>query len=369
MDGTRIDIIKEILGKLTASPDVGQRLVILSGSAGSGKSTIAKSIASILAEDQHSLAASFFFSRDIAERNNMKVLPSTLARQLADFSDPYRKLLVEFLDTDCTEILSADPQLQFEKLVVELLAKTPSAQTPWIICLDALDECGTERGQQCLRWLSDSINRIPEHIRFFLTGRPDIPQYLKFDYLHSLAHETILDNVDANQVNHDIHLYVKNSLNGMAWTTKHLWKAHPRDVDEITKRASGLFIFAATAVRYVVSAFPLEDPQRSINYLLRGASLTHLHDLYGRVVGDAIATPPPGDHRAQDYRDRATRILGTIIQLQEPLSPVALASLLNMGVEDLMRTLLPLSAVIQLPTTDESYGQIRIIHSSFREFM
>ncbi|KAJ7484899.1 hypothetical protein B0H11DRAFT_2413844 [Mycena galericulata] len=125
MDETRTDIIKEILELLTAPPDENHRLVILSGSAGSGKSTIAKSIAAVLAAKGDHLAASFFFSRDFAERSNIKLLPTTLARQLADYSPDYCHLLVKFLDEDHTDILSADPRLQFQTLVVELLAKIP----------------------------------------------------------------------------------------------------------------------------------------------------------------------------------------------------------------------------------------------------
>ncbi|KAJ7869318.1 hypothetical protein B0H14DRAFT_3580644 [Mycena olivaceomarginata] len=84
MEGTRVDIIKDIVARLTGRPDTSQRIVMLSGSAGSGKSTIAKTVASILAEDKHVLAASFFFSRNYADRREIGGLPSTIAHQLAD---------------------------------------------------------------------------------------------------------------------------------------------------------------------------------------------------------------------------------------------------------------------------------------------
>ncbi|KAJ6620959.1 quinon protein alcohol dehydrogenase-like superfamily [Mycena sp. CBHHK59/15] len=260
MVGTRVDIINDIVTQLTGPPDLSRRLVMLSGSAGSGKSTIAKSVASILAEEKHILAASFFFSRDYADRKEIKLLPSTIARQLADYNADFRHLLVKFLDSDCTGILSAEPRLQFQQLVVELLVQMPPSPTPWIICLDALDECGKDRGQVFLRWLSDSITHMPTHVRFFLTGRPDVPSYLKLDILHSLMHEIILDQIDRSTVERDIHLYVERSLDGTIWTPRNRWKAEANDVDEITKRAGQLFIFAATAVRYVQSGEALGAP-------------------------------------------------------------------------------------------------------------
>ncbi|KAJ6566194.1 WD40-repeat-containing domain protein [Mycena capillaripes] len=367
MEGTRVDVIKEIVRHLTNAPNPFQRIVMLSGSAGSGKSTIAKTVAATLARDKHILAASFFFSRDYAERKEIKFLAATIALQLADHSADFERLLVKFLDDDKTGILSAEPRLQFQKLIVELLTKIPPCPTPWVICLDALDECGKDRGQVFLRWLSDSIAEIPTHVRFFLTGRPDVPSYLKFDKLHALMHGIILDEMDPTAVERDIRLYVAQSLDGSEWTTREPWKARNHDVEEITRRAGGLFVFAATAVRYILAGLPQDHPQSSVDYLLKGAPLTDLDDLYNRIVNEAISLPATGDLRARDSRDRAMQIVGTILSLFEPLDPDGLAALLDMGVDTIRRTLLPLSAVIHVP--DATGSTIRIIHLSFREFM
>ncbi|KAJ7106014.1 hypothetical protein C8R44DRAFT_577324, partial [Mycena epipterygia] len=141
MPGTRVNVIGEIIKRLTDTPDPSQRIVMLNGTAGSGKSTIAKSVASILAEEKGILAASFFFSRNYADRKELRHVPCTISRQLADYNPQFRYLLMNLLDNDRTGILVAEPRLQFQKLVVELLGKLPSTQEPWVICLDALDEC------------------------------------------------------------------------------------------------------------------------------------------------------------------------------------------------------------------------------------
>ncbi|KAJ6481173.1 hypothetical protein DFH09DRAFT_1464725, partial [Mycena vulgaris] len=367
MDGTRVDIIKDIVTRLTAPPNPSERIVMLSGPAGSGKSTIAKSVASILAEEKGILAASFFFSRDYTERNEIKHLPTTLAFQLSDYNVLIRTSLIDLLETDQTGILDVDPHLQFQKMIVEILEQMPLSPTPWVICLDALDECGKERGQLFLRWLSDSISQIPAHIRFLLTGRPDVPSYLKFDTLLSFMHGIILNEIDGTAVSDDICLYVKQSLDGANWTTRHPWKIQSKDVDEITNRASGLFVFAATAVRYILSGLPQVQPQESVDYLLGGEPLTDLNALYQRIVNEAIPVPPPGDRRAQDSHDRAIRILSSIFHLLEPLDADSLAALLELDTDVLQETLLPLSAVIH--GSDTPGTDIQIIHLSFREFM
>ncbi|KAJ6559800.1 hypothetical protein B0H19DRAFT_852965, partial [Mycena capillaripes] len=140
MDGTRVDIMRDLVARLTSTPD-SIRLVILSGVAGSGKSTIAKTVATILAEEKQTLAASFFFSSNHTDRKEINHLATTLAMQLADYSPDFQAHLIKLLETDQTGIYEAEPHLQFQKLVVEILGKLPPCSKPWVICLDALDEC------------------------------------------------------------------------------------------------------------------------------------------------------------------------------------------------------------------------------------
>jgi energy-coupling factor transporter ATP-binding protein EcfA2 len=366
MDGTRVDIIRDLVACLTRTPD-SIRLVMLSGVAGSGKSTIAKTVAAILAMEKQTLAASFFFSRDHTDRKEINHLATTLAIQLADYSPGFQAHLIEFLEEDGTGIYQAEPYLQFQKLVVEILGKLPPCSKPWVICLDALDECGKDRGQIFLRWLSDSIAQIPTNIRFFLTGRPDVPSYLKFDKLLSLMHRVSLDEIEPGIVQHDIHLYVEKSLDGANWITRHPWKIQSQQAAEITTLANGLFVFAATAVRYILVGLPQTPPQESVDYLLGGEPLTDLHDLYLRIVDEAIPLPASRDRRAQGVYDRAMKILSTILHLLEPLDSQSLAHLLELDETVLLGILLPLSAVVHVSDTPGT--AIRILHLSFREFM
>ncbi|KAF7334736.1 WD-REPEATS-REGION domain-containing protein [Mycena sanguinolenta] len=338
---------------------------MLSGSAGTGKSTIAKTVASILAEEHHILAASFFFSRNYAERREIKGLPLTLAYQLADYNANFKSILVEFLDKDHTGILDADPQVQFCQLVVDLLAQIPTNEKLWVICLDALDECGQDRGQIFLRWLSDNIEKIPGHVRFLLTGRPDVPSYLKHDTLHFLIHGIILDHVDKETVGKDIRTYVEQTLDGNSWTPRYCWTPQIQDIDMITRRADGLFVFAATAVRYIHAGLPRVNPQKSLEYLLKGTALIDLDELYFHIVNEAIPISADMDDRDQESYDLSMRTLSTILELLEPMEPKNLAALLDSDEDSVRGSLIPLSAVVHVPET----GTVQIIHLSFREFI
>jgi hypothetical protein len=218
---------------------------------------------------------------------------------------------VKFLDEDHTRILDADPKLQFQKLVVELLARIPTSHKLWVICLDALDECGQDRGQIFLRWLSDNIRKIPVHVRFFLTGRPDVPSYLKHGTLCSLMHGIILDNIDKGIVGQDIRTYVERSLDGNSWTPPSHWTPQVQHVDMITSRADGLFVFAATAVRYIHAGLPRVNPQKSLEYLLKGTALVDLDELYFHIVNEAIPVPADMDDRDQESYELSIQKLVT----------------------------------------------------------
>ena len=99
MDGTRVAILNDITTLLLAPRDSHDRIIAVCGGAGSGKSTIAKTIATRL-DLQGRLAASFFFSREHDERKRISAVPATLAVQLAEYDIEFFNLLVTALEDD-----------------------------------------------------------------------------------------------------------------------------------------------------------------------------------------------------------------------------------------------------------------------------
>ena len=65
--------------------------------AGTGKSTIARTVARIYHE-QGSLGGNFFFSRGVGELDHATRFVSTVALQLADVSPPLRRHVCEAID-------------------------------------------------------------------------------------------------------------------------------------------------------------------------------------------------------------------------------------------------------------------------------
>jgi hypothetical protein len=122
-------------------------------------------------------------------------------------------------------------------------------------------------------------------------------------------------------------------------------------------------VFAATAVRYIQAGLPRVNPQKSLEYLLKGTALVDLDELYFHIVNEAIPVPADMDDRDQESYELSIRILSTVLEVLEPIYPRDIAALLGTDEESVKGTLIPLSAVVHVPET----GTVQIIHLSFRE--
>jgi Cdc6-like AAA superfamily ATPase len=113
----------------------------LDGEAGTGKSTIAQTVANHFDETSQ-LGASFFCSRDNADCSNLNLIFPTIAHQLSSFNPTFKKHVSEAMRKD-PDVQSALPSRQLQKLIVEPLHAVlrEGRFEPCIIVIDALDEC------------------------------------------------------------------------------------------------------------------------------------------------------------------------------------------------------------------------------------
>ncbi|GMG38371.1 unnamed protein product [Aspergillus oryzae] len=121
----------------------GKFIFWLNGMAGTGKSTIARTVAESF-QNQGLLGASFFFKRGEADRGNAKYLISTITRQLVI---RHHRLAPEVLNAikNDPNIASKSLSEQCEKLLCQPLVKLHLDQpTTIVIVIDALDECDGE---------------------------------------------------------------------------------------------------------------------------------------------------------------------------------------------------------------------------------
>ena len=212
----------------------------LNGLAGTGKSTIAKTIAERLFADGQ-LGASFFCSRDFEDRRNLQLIFPTLATQLARKYAKFRSILVPLIRSDPN--IAYEPLYnQMEKLIAQPLNES-SIST--VIVVDALDECEDEESASAiLSVLGRLVSEIPK-VKFFLTGRPEsrISEGFRLPLLANMTDVFVLHEVELDQVDNDIRLFFQSSFLELANRRRGLdnWPTEEQ-LDRLCGRAAGLFV-------------------------------------------------------------------------------------------------------------------------------
>ena len=108
----------------------------LNGLAGTGKSAIARTIAE-RAFANGNLGASFFCSRGVEDRSDLRLIFPMLAYQLAEQYPEFRSSLIPLLRSN-SKIVHESLHDQMQQLLVKPLL---SVNISIVIVIDALDEC------------------------------------------------------------------------------------------------------------------------------------------------------------------------------------------------------------------------------------
>ncbi|RXW12419.1 hypothetical protein EST38_g13434 [Candolleomyces aberdarensis] len=201
-EGTRVKLLGGIGRWMSdtalGGPEAGKPIYVLDGIAGIGKSTVAKTVAQ-RADDINSLGASFFFSRDDAERQHASSFVHTIAYQLACCNPSYGAAIATAIDNHPQSLHKVMTQ-QFSTLVAEPLCNMlKQRETPLIFVFDALDECVETDALTVLSLIITSLSQLPK-VKVFFTARPEL--VLRIEYqLASCFH---LQNVEALIVDSDI---------------------------------------------------------------------------------------------------------------------------------------------------------------------
>jgi hypothetical protein len=136
-------------------------------------------------------------------------------------------------------------------------------------------------------------------------------------------------------------------------------------VDALAHLSSGLFIFAATAAKFIQDPH-YNDPQGQLAHILGaiGAVDSSPHKLLDQLYLQVLNNAFPDI--SLEFASRLKVALGSIVLLQSPLSPLDLNQLLRPRIP-LHITLQHLHSVVIFPATQ---GQvIRVIHPSFYDFL
>ncbi|KAM0393285.1 hypothetical protein ACHAPZ_010238 [Fusarium culmorum] len=376
LPNTREELLREI--DCWIDDPKSKTIFWLNGKAGTGKSTISRTVARSRSR-QGDLGASFFFKRGEVDRGNLSKFVSTVARRLA-WSTP---AVAPFIKS----AVNADPAIadkavreQFEKLVRGPLSKatlTSLCQPSVVIVVDALDECERDADITLILQLFSNLRFAGLLlVRVLVTSRPELPVRLGFSSIGNAHQDLILHKIPLPIIEHDISVFlrqefanIRNNFNRDAVEELKLQVDWPGEanIGKLTRAAVPLFIFAATLCRFINDRY-LGSPDELLQSVLKAAGTgqgSKLDMTYSPVLSQQVLNRS-GSERL-DIIESFRLIVGTIVTLANPLSMRALALLLDVHVSKVTTRLSALHSVLDIPETLDA--PVRLLHLSFRDYL
>jgi hypothetical protein len=340
----------------------------VNGMAGTGKTAIASTFATNMA-DQGVLGAAFFIDRQDAQRCDLSRIVQTIAYQLAKNNHQQLEAMWTVLRDDPTF-----ERLPFEKQVRLLIKEPLDVVRPdtLVIVIDGLDECGASNGAWLLRTLIGSLANHP--IKLFVTSRNEVEIV---DAIYELPHTSReLQGVD---VSGDVRLYWEHSLDELR-RCKRLpdWRSTV-EIEQLVELTGHLFIYASTILKIISDT--RTSPIKKLRDLLdisrsgSGSALAfvgsdnpgRLEKLYIHILGEAVKNDD--GIMIAEYAHHLHDILEVVIYAQTPITPQALADLLCMDLNDLDAYLAPLHSVLVVANANIADEVVRPLHQSFPDFV
>ena len=402
----------------------------LHGSAGTGKSALAQTIAELLKLDGQ-LLASFFFSRTSASNRSdgNTLIPTLIYQLMLAFPEirPYveayiKKDLAIFQKSRATQMdaLFIQPLLatfpiptstpleplkgkkgkafSFKRYAKKILGDSrPPVSPPTgkvssrVIVIDGLDECtGQEVQIDILKVIINSITRFPFPIRILVASRPESYLTRFFDHEPSCS-GTHLRRIDLDldqDTRNDIRTFLIDEFQQIHQThplRKYLDASWPseRDLPCLLDDCSTHFIYASTVIRYISS--PKDRPDKRLRSILdirtsmlpappsTEQAFAQLDSLYRYVLSSVD----------EEHREVVWKILGIVYitsadQGWTTLGPdIAFANLTGSSrdLEELLclepglvSVLLdPLLSLVSVP--DETDIPIKVLHASVYDYL
>ena len=368
---TRIDLLQEIHGWADGQDE--RCIFWLNGLAGTGKSTIARTVSREY-YDQKRLGASFFFSRGGGDVGRAEKFVTSIAVQLGNSVRGLRRHISDAI-ADNSDSATRSLGDQWQLLVFNPLSKLEgesNSPCSYTLVVDALDECEDDDNVRIVLQLliqARSLTKI--RLRIFLTSRPELPIRHSFQQFSTTDYSTIiLHNISPSIVDHDISIFLARNLEviGQENGQDTGWPG-PEIIRTLVQRAGGLFIWAATACRFIREGLFADERLRTL--LVEQTSATalpeeHLNEIYITVLRNSIQ-PSFSEQDKTRFYGMLRAILGTVVVLLSPLTVGSLSRLLSVPKPRVNRILDDLHAILDIPL-DDSHA-LRLHHPSFHDFL
>lgn len=369
---TRVALLERLLASLAA--DHGPRVVWLSGLAGTGKTAVARSMCQLL-DQQRIYAVSFCIKREIADWKCPVKILHTVVYSLAQHFPGVRSAVL-----DAGEHVFKDPiHEQIQRLVWAPLSSSPGMDC--VIVIDAFDECDEAEIGDCdlLSCLISAVDASTAPVRLLITSRNEPTELKACGVDEALAaprptHLKLQDSDPTLDIEHYLAVSFQRIVQRHSHSHAPLSTDWPTDsqLKELVRKAGGLFLYAATIIRFVDDPNdPLGSPESKLAAILSESSAPSgaydgLYALYDHLLDKAL--------KSSVYSKELRCIIGALVLLQDQLTIMAVDELLTASLSEIQRrefsrllaAVVPrLSAVL----TQEQHGALAIYHASFHDFL
>lgn len=210
-------------------------------------------------------------------------------------------------------------------------------------------------------------------VRVFITSRPDVHIRSHFAGMPEGIHGETLHKIyrldGKGERKDDITTLVEHKLCDIRekYKPRPDWSDNEK-VRDLVRKADGLFIYAATACRFLLKANQKSASKR-LDMVIEGSMESTgrqngLDEIYTRIF-QAVLTGE--DDNDQTMTDLFRAVVGPVIRLSKPLSIIALSRLIGVEITDIRWLLENLFSVMEISEDDN--GTIALLHLSFRDFL
>ncbi|KAG9311570.1 hypothetical protein JVU11DRAFT_7778 [Chiua virens] len=361
LQGTRVQLLDRLTSWMDNETECNTPVCWVNGRPGSGKSAVSQTIAEKYAS-QKRLAASFFFSRrDIQRRTTRHFFP-TITTQFMFSVPAMRPAVLATLEQDSMIPFKVLREQMLKLLLEPLSSGLDRLESPLLVIVDALDECDDPQlVVELVSLLIQLVRASPLPLRLLITSRPEPWLQLHFRQ-PDIASVTLVLEIESFGVEDDIRSFLQHALSQVHQEHVQIMPSEPwpstEDLDRIVAKASGLFIFALTVVKFVGDR--MHNPVQRLQAILedkpsRDTAYPELDALYL----DAVSVFPDADN--------VRLILGIVYCLSVPMTVHALHQLFDKPDVDVRVVIPALGSVLM--SSDNWEQPIQFYHASFRDFL
>ena len=359
---TRVEVLDEIeLWARTRSDK--KNCWWITGKPGVGKSTIGAKLSENF-EDERSLYAQYFVTRNIAVTTDSDSILPTMAQQLAKKSPLAARVIHDMLETTPLSVVKKLSDRQARVLLLEPLLAIAKYVPKVVVIIDGVDEVANRDAvlSKVTSVLCSIMSDLPTNVKILIFSRPEetitaeIPHHIK-----RLDLGTEISKPDVNKL-------VRAKLGELA--KAHKWSDWPREdqVSLLCQNAAGHLGWAATALRWIAEQIGYEGKVRRDEAIEEVSKLGigELYELYDFILRRMF---PPEDPARERYLKGLKTVLGCLVVLQQPLDIGSISTLLSLNDFDVMYCMRRMSSIIVDGTKSLTEGTVPRLHKSVVDYL